>query len=192
MNICIVSSVRSIKLRKHTNSTKCIAFCGVLSALAVVVMLITFIPYLLFIAPVLACCIVAIINIELDYKYALSSYAVISTLSILFSPDKEAAMIFVGVFGLYPLIKGFFENKFRSNILKFILKLLYLNITLVISYLVIVFIFGIPLEGMNDLGKFTIPILIILANFMFIMNDVALSAVFTLYSKKFKGKFFKL
>lgn len=184
--------VRSIKVRKKVNPTKCIAFCGILSALAVVVMLITFIPYFMFLAPVVASCIIAFIYIELGYRYTLLSYGVISVLSLLFSPDKEAAMIFVGVFGLYPIIKILCENKLKGLLLQILAKLLYLNITLVISYLVIVFIFGIPLEGLEDFGKFTLPILIILANFMFIMNDFALSSVFTLYNKKFKGKLFKL
>ncbi len=181
---------RSIKVKYKPNTTKSIAFCGILSALAVVTMLITFIPYLLFIVPVIACCIVAIINTELGYKFAILSYSVISILSLLFSPDKEAAMIFVGVFGLYPLVKHICDKKIRLVFVNFLFKLLYLNITIVTSYLIIVFIFGIPLEGVDDFGKFTIPIILILTNFMFIMTDIAMSNVFTLYEKKFKGKFF--
>ncbi len=179
-------------MKKRPNPTKCIAFCGILSALAVVVMLIAFIPYLMFVAPVIASCIVAFIYIEIGFNYAALSYATISVLSLLFSPDKEAAMVFVGVFGLYPIIKMLFEKHIRPTILQYIVKLLYLNIVMIISYLIIVFVFGIPLEGMEDFGKFTVPILILLANFMFIMNDMALSAVLTLYNKKFKGKFFRL
>ncbi len=178
-------------MKNKPNPTKSIAFCGILSALAIVVMLITFIPYFMFIAPVIASCIIAFIYIELGSRYSILSYGVISVLSLLFSPDKEAAMIFVGVFGLYPLVKMFCENRVKQLLLQFLAKLLYLNIGLVLSYLIIVFIFGIPLEGMEDLGKFAVPILIVLANFMFIMNDVAMTRLLFLYKIKFKGKFFK-
>lgn len=179
-------------MKRRNNPTKNLAFCGILSALGVVIMLTTIFPYLDFSIPVIASIIVAVIIIEMGYRWAILSYATISTLSMLLCTNKEAAMMFVGIFGLYPVIKSFCESKIKVRTIEYILKFLYFNLGIVISYSIIVFVLGIPFEGLEILGKFTIPILLFVLNLVFLVYDLALTNVLTLYIKNYKGKFFKL
>lgn len=179
-------------MKKKSNPTKSLAFCGILSALSVVIMLTTLIPYLDFSIPVIASCLIAVIMIEINFRWAILSYFTVSALSLLLCNNKEAAMMYVGIFGFYPVIKALCESKIKIRLVEYLLKFLYFNIAIALSYAIIIYIFSIPFEGLEDLGKFAIPIILTVLNGMFILYDIALSRVISLYIIKFKGKFFKL
>jgi hypothetical protein len=162
--------------------SKRIALCGMLTALAVVVMLMAYFPYLTFALPVIAGGLLAIIMFEINSKWALGGFFASAILSLLFC-EKEAAMLFVAFFGYYPIVKSFLE-RISSRILEYILKFSVFNIAIIGAYLVIIFVFGIPMEGMGDFGKYTVVILLVLVNIMFLIYDWALSVMYVDYMKR--------
>ena len=176
---------------KTNKKTRELALAGIISALSVVILVMSFFPYLDFSIPALAGCLVAILVIEIGYKWAVMSYLVVSVLSLIICVNKEATVIYVAVFGLYSILKSIFETKIKFIVVEYILKILFFNIMISVAYAVIILIFNIPFEGLEDLGKFAIPILYVLGNFVFIIYDIALTRVLTLYIHKFSGKFLK-
>ena len=59
-------------------------------------------------------------------QLALTAYAAVSLLALLFVPDKEVALIFVFLLGYYPLAKPKFE-RIRPAVLRIVCKLLLCN-----------------------------------------------------------------
>ena len=121
--------------------SKRIALCGMLSAMALVIMLLAYFPYMTFTLPALAGALFAIIMIEIGHKWAWGGYVTTAILSLLLC-EKEAAMLFVGFFGYYPIMKAYLEH-IRSLVLETILKFSLFNIAMVASYAIIIFVFGI-------------------------------------------------
>ena len=173
--------------------SKKIALCGVLSSLAVVIMLMAYIPYMLFAFPAIAGIVSGIILTELDYKWALGTYACTAIIALLLC-EKEAAMLFVGVFGYYPIVKYYLErfSSFSNRIREYIFKFAIFNVALVCSYLVIIFLFSIPIENMEVFGRFAYLILVGLANIIFVAYDMALSRVYEIYMKQLHDRVRKL
>ena len=82
------------------------AYCGMAAALCVALMLLgAVIPIAMFIAPALAGFLIATVCVECGRTMALTAYAAVSLLALLFVPDKEVALIFVFLLGYYPLAK---------------------------------------------------------------------------------------
>ena len=77
-----------------------IALCGLISALGVVIMMITaIIPTTTYAMPAMASLLLTVIVIETDKKWALASYFVVSVLSLLLVPDKESVAFYILFFG---------------------------------------------------------------------------------------------
>ena len=102
--------------------SKRMALCGMMTALAVVVMLLGgAIPLATFCCPVLAS--LALIPLLLEYgrKWTLMAYAAVAALGLMLSPDKEAALLFAFL-GYYPALKPALD-KIGSRALRVIVKL---------------------------------------------------------------------
>ncbi len=166
--------------------SKRVALCGMLTALSVVIMLAAYFPYLTFTLPVFAGGVISIILFEINCKWALGAFFAAGFLSFLFC-EKEAAMLFLAFFGYYPIVKAKLEC-ISSRITEYILKFLLFNVAIVLAYLIIIFVLGIPLEGLGDFGKYTVFILLGIANFMFIFYDFALSVFYHDYMKRLHPK----
>ena len=112
--------------RKHQKSWG-MAYCGIVTALCVALMLLgAVIPIAMFIAPAVAGFLVATVCVECGMQLALTAYAAVSLLALLFVPDKEVALIFVFLLGYYPLAKPKFE-RIRPAVLRIVCKLLLCN-----------------------------------------------------------------
>ena len=128
------------------------AFGGILTALSVVLMFLTgIIPFLTFALPALAGALLILIVMEIGPKWALCVYAAVSILSLLVVADKEAAMMYAAFFGYYPVIKSFLESKL-PRVVEWIVKFLIFNAAMVLAYVIIIFVFGMPLDEMEEFG----------------------------------------
>lgn len=98
-------------------TTKSIAFGGVLSGLAVILMFLTGIfPFAEYALPAMAGALLIIMVIEYGYRYALLCFFAVAVLSLLVGPNKEAAVLFAGFFGYYPILKGVLERIKRRQL----------------------------------------------------------------------------
>ena len=159
--------------------SKKIALCGVMTALSVVIMLAAYFPYLTFALPALAGAVFCAVKIEIDSKWAFGSFVAAAILTVLLC-EKESAMMFVSFFGFYPILKSYYE-KIPSKVIEYIVKFATFTACVVFAYFVIIKLFGIPMEGMGDFGKYTPLILLAGGEVMFFVYDLALTQVITVY-----------
>lgn len=169
-----------------------VALCGIISSVSVVLMFMTgLVPFLTYTLPAVSGALLAIIVIEINKKWATGAYIAISLLSLLIVADKEAAMFFVAFFGYYPIIKEVIENKL-PKVLEWIVKLLLFNVAAVVAYAVIIYVFGIPFDEMEEYGKYSILLLLAMGNVIFILYDYCVTSLITLYYQRWQKSFHNL
>ena len=114
-------------MKKQQRKSWAMAYCGIVAALCVALMLLgAVIPIAMFIAPAVAGFLIATVCMECGRTMALTAYAAVSLLAVLFVPDKEVALIFVFLLGYYPLAKPWFE-RIRPAALRGLAKLALCN-----------------------------------------------------------------
>ncbi len=169
------------------NKTKNTAVSGLMTALSVVLMMLTtLVPVFMYVLPIVTGLLVLFTADISNKKWGAGVYFSTAFLSLLLITDKEAALTYTLFFGYYPLIKDIIEKLplWVARLLKFILFNLAAVGIGVISFLV----FGVSGEEYTEFGKYTIPILLIMANAVFIMYDICLTRnrfLLTRLSEKF-------
>lgn len=149
------------------------ALCGMTIALTVVLMsLTTLLPVLMYVLPIVTGLLVLLVSYVSDKKYAVGVYAASALLSIVLITDKESALTYLLFFGYYPLIKGGFER--IPKVASWVLKLACFNASAVLIGVISVYVFGLSGEEYSEFGKWTVPILLTLANTVFLLYDKAL------------------
>lgn len=170
-----------------------VALGGIVSALCLLCMFLAGImPVFYLILPMVAGVLLLIIAEEVSLGWAWLTYIAVDILSMLITADKESALVFVMLFGHYPMVRMYLEKiKFRG--LRNLIKVLIYNFCIISFFLVTVFVFGMEqmLTDMNDLGKYGGLILLGLANMVFAMYDFNLGAIYVLYIKRLLPKFRK-
>lgn len=168
-------------------------------ALAVVIMLPTMFDIFVYALPAFAALITIFCVIELNKKWALGVYAGAAIISVLIVPNKEAAILYAAFFGYYPILKAIFESKIKSRVLEYILKFLVFNVSVIISYAILVKVMGMPFDklmGITDkeslLGRYGVPLFLALGNFAFIVLDFYYGFMATLYVKRMQKIFRKM
>ena len=169
------------------NKSKLTALCGVMTALSVVLMSVTtIVPVFMYVVPIVTGIIVLIVADASNKKWALGVYFATSVLSLLLVTDKEAVLTYVLFFGFYPLIREYLQR--LPKVITAVLKLLLFNASAVLIGVAGVYIFGVSAEEYKEFGKATIPLLLGLANIVFLLYD----AILTRYEILFKGIQIKL
>ena len=83
------------------------ALAGIISALAVAIMFATtIIPFLTYALSAISGALLLLMVIEINRRWAFTSYVAVSILSILLLNDKEAALMYILFFGYYPIMKS--------------------------------------------------------------------------------------
>ena len=159
----------------RSDRTKRIALGGMLAAVAVVIMCLGgLVPITTYVCPVLCCLTQYVVLRFCGKRLAWVWFAVVSILSLLLGPDKEAAMVFLAV-GSYPLLKKKFE---RSNI-SVVLKFLFFNGMILLSYFAMIYLLGmqdIAQENMQ-FGMIGLILILLLGNVTFFLLDKLLDVV---------------
>lgn len=155
------------------NAAKEIALGGMLAALALVIMCLGgLIPASTYICPMLCAMILQAVRRICGDRIAWAWYGAVAILALLIGPDKEAASVFV-FFGFYPIIKP----KFDKSRLKWLWKLLYFNIMILLMYSLLIHIFGMAelAEEWQELGLVMTAVMLVLGNVTFLLLDRVLS-----------------
>lgn len=145
------------------------------------------IPALYLALPMISGVLMMIIADEVNTSWGLLTYVTVSILSLFFTFDKEAALIFIMFFGHYPLIKPYFE-KIKFFPLRIAVKFAVYNVCILSFFGLTVYIFGFTamLDEMNEFGKYGGLSLLILANLFFPFYDLDLKICKLLYIKRLK------
>ena len=153
--------------------TKAIALGGMLGAVAMVIMCLGgLIPVSTYICPVMCMLILQMVLNLCGRKIAWAWYIMVSLLSLLLGPDKEAAALLV-LLGYYPIIKP----KMDRLSLKILWKLVLFNAVTVFMYTAVVAILGLEaiIVEHTVLGYISFVLMIVLGNATFFLLDKLLT-----------------
>ena len=168
------------------------ALGGIISALSVVLMLLTaVIPFMSYALPLMAGALLIVMVIEIGKKWAFIVYVAVSLLAVFVVPDKEAATFYIAFFGYYPIIKSSLE-KHLPRVAEWIVKFVIFNAATLAAFCFSTYVLGIPFEEMDEFGGYGIPVLLGLANFVFVAYDIMLTKLVTLYLYRFRKGFRKI
>lgn len=164
-----------------------VALGGIVSSLCLMCMFLSGImPMFYLILPMIAGILLMIIAEEVSLSWAWLTYIAVGILSLFITADKEAALVFIMIFGHFPIIRLHLE-KLKLKILRWLIKLAIFNACAVSFFYVTVYIFGIQemLEEMNEYGKYGAVILLVLCNIIFVLYDLNLYLMYGIYKIKF-------
>ena len=160
-------------------NTKKLTLCGIIAALATVVMMCGYFPYLTYAIPAVAGLLMIVPLIEAGTAWAFGTYAVAAVLSLLFG-ETETKVLFVIILGYYPILKAVIE-KLRKPLLEWVLKLIAFNVAAVASYFVMSLVFSISFDDFGVLGQYGAYIFLALCNVVFVVYDIGISRVASYY-----------
>lgn len=163
------------------NSAKNVAIGGVFAALAVVVMSLgTLIPAATFACPMVCMVILSAVNWLTGRRIAWAWFGAVAILSLLLSPDKEAAIFFLFL-GYYPIFKPWLDRR-----LAVLWKFLFFNAALLLMYAVMIHILGMDavVEEFEELGTVMTVATLLIGDLSLLLLDVYL----TLLEKKWNKK----
>ena len=165
-----------------------IAFGGILCAFSVILVLLGNIPMAEYIGPTFAGIILAWAVIEMGALPSVGVYVATSILSFLLSGNKEPAMLYALFFGYFPILRVVLQQKIRFAAVRWLIKIIVFNISMVIAYLLLVYVFGMPLEEMDGIGKYTIYVLLAGGNLLMVVVDFCIEKLSHLYRLKWQKR----
>lgn len=167
-------------------STKA-ALGGIVSALAVIVMLVTYLsPLLVYTAPPFAGILLILIVNELGNKWAVGTYVSISLLSIFFIADKESAVFFTMFFGYYPILKLWMDAHLKRRPIRIIAKLFIFNVSIAAAVAICVFVFHIPYDDFTEAGFMMVGVFWVMLNGLLVVYDFLVTTLQRQYENRLK------
>ncbi len=158
-----------------------IAFAGVICCLSLACMLLTIIPTMEIGLPALAGGILVLPTIELGKRYGFLCYGATAFLSLLIAPSLEAKVLFVLFLGYYPVLKALIERK-GPPVLQWVVKLMLFNITVCVAYWLLIKVFtAVVTDDVALFGVYLPVVLLLLGNVVFVVYDIALTRVISVY-----------
>ena len=169
--------------------SKQMALCGLLTALAVVCMILaSAIGIGTFAGPLLA--MIALLPLLEEYgpKTALAAYVAAAILGFLIAPELELSLVYAA-FGWYPVLRPRL-NRLASRPVRLLLKIVICVAVILLLYGVLLNLLGMTADLANAAPLLNL-FLLILGVLTFLMMDLALERAAFLWRKKFRKRFFR-
>ncbi len=157
-----------------------------MAALATALMLLSYFPYLTYAIPAVAGLFVMVTVIETNYKWALLTYLSSAVLVFLFA-EPESKLMYICLFGYYPIIKGLIE-RINKPLIEWILKLVCFFASVLTAYYIFAGLFGIKLDDLGEFGKYSVLILLGFGTAAFVLYDIAVSKMSFVYFYRLHGR----
>lgn len=161
-----------------------------MAALAVAFMLLSYFPYLTYAIPAIAGLFIMVIVIEINCKWAFLSY-LSSAVLVFISAEPESRLLYIFFLGYYPILKSLIE-KWCKPAAEWIVKIITFNCAVLLVYLIFAKPMGIDFDDFGALGKYGAVITLGLGNVAFVLYDIAVSRMATVYMSVVKPKIKKI
>ena len=169
--------------------SKQMALCGLLVALAAVVMVLAgAIGIGTFAGPVLAMAVLPPVLEEYGFRMALTAYVATAILGVLIVPELELALVYAA-FGWYPLLRRNL-NRIPSRLLRLAVKIFLCTAVILLLYGVLLRLLGMTADPAGTASLFHL-LLLVLGVLTFLLMDVALERLTFLWYKKLRKRFFR-
>ena len=164
------------------------ALGGIMAAVSIVLMLLSaVVPTMSYGLPALCGVLTTLVVIECGDRAALLMYGAVSILSLLLLPAKESAVVYLLVFGWYPVAKRRIES-INKPVLEWGLKLAAVAIPVAVGSAVAIAMFGLEALFGEDIAGWMIPLLYIAAAAVFVVYDIALTRLISAYLNAIRPK----
>ena len=168
-------------------STKQLALCGVMTALAVALLCLGgLVPVALYISPMLASMVLVVIRLECSPRHAWTCFAATAILGLLLGPDKEAASLYLFL-GYYPLLKPRLDA-IRPIALGWVAKIALAAAAITVMYALLLYVFA--LDGLAEefatALRWVLITCIVLGAVIFVLFDLILGRISAVYRKRRK------
>ena len=165
-----------------------IALCGLLTALAVVVLLLGgMIGIGTFAAPVLAMAALLPVLEEYGARAAATAYAAAAILGLVLVPDRELALVYA-CFGWYPILRPHIA-RIPSRLLRLVVRLAVCNGTILVLYGSLLRLMGLTADLAMASRTLNI-VLLAMGNLVFLLLDLVLERMTGLWRRKLRRRFF--
>lgn len=166
-----------------------IALCGMLNALAVVVMnLGSIVPLATFCTPLIAMLVLLPVMEEFGAKMGWAAWFSVSVLSLLLVTNRETAFVYV-FFGWWPMVRPKVAA-LGSQWLRLGIKLLVCNALILVLYGAVLRFLGLT-SDLTAATKAMNAVLVVLGNVTFLLLDLVLGRMALLWRRKWRKRFFK-
>ena len=172
---------------KNTAKLTLSAICA---ALATVIMLTGYFPYLTYAIPAVAGLAVMVVCIEIGIKYAVGTY-IASAFLVLLTAEPETKILYVLLFGFYPIVKALVE-KIGKPPIEWLIKFAVFNICIMTYYKLSVSILGISFDDFGAVGEWGTYVFWAAANVVFVLYDIAVSRIAMFYISRLHPKISKI
>lgn len=165
------------------------AFCGLVVALAVVLMLSGgLIPIATYCSPMIAGVLLLPILLEYGKKAAWTAYAAVAIISLMLGIDKEAAFFFLFL-GYYPIVKWELD-RIKHKALRILLKLLVFTAAVVLMYTTLGFLLHMDaiVAEFSEMGTALMLAFLALLDLCLMMYDRLLFPLVVLYVNRLRPK----
>ena len=168
-----------------------LAVGGVMTALAVVALLLSFVPMTEYMMPALAGAMLLPVVMECGRRWAVGAYVAAALLALLLTPALEPKVLFVAFFGYYPIAKAWLESHLRKW-LCWMAKLVIFNAAVCVAYWLMLRFFSLDPAVFDFFGVSLPPVLLALGNVAFVMYDLLLTALVTAYWQRLHPVFARM
>ena len=180
---------------KHSEKNQAfkVAFCGVMAALGTTLLSITgIIPIMTYAAPIYVSALLIAVMTEVGTGGAWATWFVTSVLTLLLSPDKEAAAFYIFI-GYYPMVKKHFDS-IKSKALRFIVKLLFFIASLAAMYVVLIYAVGMEsvIQDFKETALWANAAMFAVMVCILMVYDNLIEKLSVIYMKKLRPKLGKI
>jgi len=161
---------------------------GVVAALSLVLMFLTsIIPFGTYAFPTFAGILLILLVFNLGYGYAFAVYFITAVLSFLLVTDKEAALYYTIFLGYYPIVKSFIE-RIKSKVVQYVIKLVLFNACMIAAFYIGILLLSVPKDSFTLFGIYLPWVFLIAADVFFVIYDLCVTRLVTLYLLKWHNK----
>ena len=170
--------------------SKQMALCGLLTALAVVLMILAgAVGIGTFAGPVLAMAALLPVLEEYGPKAPALTYAAAAILALLLVPEPELAMVYAA-FGWYPILRPRLDRLLSSRPLRMLVKLALSTAVILLLYGVLLRLLGMTADLLGTSSLFNLTLLM-MGVVIFLLTDRALERLEGLWHRKLRKRFFR-
>lgn len=166
-----------------------LAFCGLMVALSVVLMLSGgLIPVMTYCAPMMCGVFLLPIFAEYGKKAAWTAFAATAVMTLILGTDKEAAFFYI-FFGYYPILKWSMD-RIKKKPLRLGAKLLMFNLSFLLLYAFLGFVLHMDavLSELTGMGTLAMLVFGLMFNACMLLYDRLLFPLLLLYAKKLRPR----
>lgn len=175
---------------RSRQQSKKIAFCGLLVALSVALMLTGgLIPIATYCAPMASAVLLLPILLEFGKKAAWTAYASVSIITLMLGIDKEAAFFYLFL-GYYPIVKWEIE-RIKNKRLRLPCKLAVFNVSIAAMYLMLGLLMNMTaiVEEFSQMGALLLAAFAVMLNLCLLLYDRLMVPLVYLYVNRIKPRF---